>query len=145
MDMFKSWILSVCGASTITSLCKILLSKSKIRKTSGIFLSVFVLFYMILPNGNYNFHNNFENNEEHEESSFDLNYKDGYEKIVIESVKKICEENNVKIISYDIDSYIDEDGYLFVDYITIDIADNNKIPETESEIENKLGFEVNVV
>lgn len=145
MDMFKSWILSVCGASIITSLCKILLSKSKIRKTSGIFLSVFVLFYMILPNGNYSFHNNFENIEEHEESSFDLNYKDGYEKIVIEAVKKICEVNNVKIISYDIDSYIDEDGYLFVDYITIDIADNNKIPETESEIENKLGFEVNVV
>lgn len=144
MEFFKSWLISVCGASAITSLCKILISKSKLRKTSNIFLSMFVLLYMILPLYNDQIKKSYEYTEEYEEINFDLNYKDGYEKIIYESIKNTCNENNVEIISLDISSYIDENGYLFVDLISVDIDNNAKAIDIESQIRNKFGFEVTV-
>ena len=144
MDTFKLWILSVCGASVISSLCRVLLSKSKLRKSTNIFLSLFVLFYTVLPISNFGV-KNIDNSYTYNENTFDFNYKDGYEKIVVESIKKLCEKHDVEIISFDMDAYIDEDGYLVVNSLTIDISDNSKIIETESIIKQNLGFEVTVI
>ncbi len=144
METIKSWILSVCGAILISSLAKIFLSKSKLRKTTNIFLSLFVLFYTVLPISNVSV-NNFDNKYTYNEKSFDLNYKDGYDKIVVESIRNLCKEYKIEIISFDMDSYIDEDGYLVVNNLTIDISDKSRIIETESIIKQNLGFEVTVI
>lgn len=145
METFKSWLLSVCGASAISALCKILISKSKLKKISNVFFSIFVLFYMLLPLDNIYHDKNFDDLITYDESSFDTNYKNGYQKMVTEAIKNICNENNTEIISVDIDSYIDEDGYLVVNTLTVDIGDNEKILDTESSIKNTLGFEVTVI
>ncbi len=143
MDTFKLWILSVCGASAITSLCRLLVSKSKLKKTTNIFFSLFILLYMFLPFVNSD--NEFFNNDDIEcEISFDFNYRDGYEKLVNESIKSLCKEMGVEVISVDIDSYTDEDGNLLINSLFVNINDKSRIVETENAIKNKLGFEVTV-
>ncbi len=144
MDTFKLWILSVCGASAITSLCRLLVSKSKLKKTTNIFFSLFVLLYMFLPFVNSD--NEFFNNDDIEcEISFDFNNRDGYEKLVNESIKSLCKEMGVEVISVDIDSYTDEDGNLLINSLIVNINDKSRIVETENAIKNKLGFEVTVI
>ena len=143
MDTFKLWILSVCGASAITSLCRLLVSKSKLKKTTNIFFSLFILLYMFLPFVNSD--NKFFNNDDIEcEISFDFNYRDGYEKLVNESIKSLCKEMGVEVISVDIDSYTDEDGNLLINSLFVNINDKSRTVETENAIKNKLGFEVTV-
>ena len=92
MDAFKLWILSVCGASAITSLCRLLVSKSKLKKTTNIFFSLFVLLYMLLPfmNSDDKLFNSYNMQSE---ISFDFNYRDGYEKLVEESINNFIKEN----------------------------------------------------
>lgn len=143
MDAFKLWILSVCGASAITSLCRLLVSKSKLKKTTNIFFSLFVLLYMLLPfmNSDDKLFNSYDMQSE---ISFDFNYRDGYEKLVEESIKGICKEVEIDVISIDIDSYIDEDGNLLINSLFICIRDKSRIKETENAIKNKLSFEVTV-
>ena len=90
MDTFKLWILSVCGASAITSLCRLLVSKSKLKKTTNIFFSLFVLLYMLFPFANSN-DVLFNNDDIESEISFDFNYRDGYEKLVNEKIEYFTE------------------------------------------------------
>lgn len=142
MELFKSWILSICGATAITSLCKIVLSKSKSQKMVNVFLSIFVLLYTILPLDNINFSSSqkdFSN-----EDSFLLYYQEGYELIVSESILNLCEKNNVKVIDIEIDSYIDDEKNFIINNLTVDIEDNSKLLYVKELIMN-LNYEVNVI
>ena len=49
MDGFKTWILSVCGAMILSSLFKMILSDSSLKKSVNIFFSLFILFYTVVP------------------------------------------------------------------------------------------------
>lgn len=144
MDNFKIWIISLCGATAITSIFKILLSGSSLNKVLNIFFSIFILFYTVIPI-QYIF-SDFSNETEFEKSSIEYNdiYKDGYEQIIYVSVENECKKLSVEVLSFEIDSYINEDGYLCVNTLEIDIDNNEKIAEVQSVLNTQLGFEVSV-
>ena len=145
METFKFWILSVCGATTITSICKALLSKSKSQKITNVFLSIFVLLYTILPIKNIDFKFNSSQNENIEDDSYSLYYQDGYEFIVTESIMNICEKHDINVISIEIDSYIDDEYYFTVENLIVDIEEDSRRFETKDIIKKNLNYEVNVI
>ncbi len=145
MESFKIWILSVCGATAITSLCKVLLSKSKVQKMTNVFLSIFVLLYTILPIKNINLNFNSFQNEIIDEESYDLYYQEGYKTIVSESIINVCEKHDINVISIEMDSYIDDENYLVVDNLVVDIEDDSQIYEAKNLIKNSLNYEVSVI
>lgn len=138
--MFKQWMLSLCGATAITGIFNIFLSNSNLKKSINVFLSIFVLFYTLIPLSKIEFNdfqydfNNIEFNEVTEE---------GYEKIIVSSIKEVCSKNSVEVISVDVDSYI-SDKYLFVNEIVVKIDESEKSKAIEGLLESELGFEVTV-
>ena len=145
METFKAWILSICGATLVTSLCKVILSNSKIQKMTNVFLSIFVLLYTILPIKNINLSFNSFQNEIIDEDSYDLYYQEGYKTIVLESIKNICEKHEINVISIEMDSYIDDENNFVVDNLVVDIEDDSQINEAIDLIKNSLKYEVNVI
>lgn len=145
METFKAWILSICGATLVTSLCKVILSNSKIQKMTNVFLSIFVLLYTILPIKNINLSFNSFQNEIIDEDSYDLYYQEGYKTIVLESIKNICEKHDINVISIEMDSYIDDENNFVVDNLVVDIEDDSRINEAIYLIKNSLKYEVNVI
>ena len=142
MDNMKLWMLSLCGATAITAIFKILLSDSNLKKVINIFFSIFILFYILMPvkyfikndSQNVDFGNN-------EISSNEI-YVKGYEEIITNSLEIICSKMSVNILNTQIDSYIDEEGFLYINSLEIDIDDNSRIFEIKSAINKQLGYEV---
>ena len=141
MENLKILILSICGSTAIVSLCKIILSNSKIKKTTNVFFSLFVLFYSIIPLFNsdvvYKNINVFSDEIEFDEKY----YVSGYISVIEKSINSVCADNSIEVISIDINAY-NEDNYIVIEDITITIKDKNKIYDTELLIKNELGFEV---
>ena len=143
MESIKLWIFSIFGAGIVTSIFKIIISDSRIKKTVNIFLSMFVFLYTIIPLENISTDINVDfNNTEYEYNDI---YKNGYESIIKESINKICKDNNTSIIIFNIDSYIDDDGYLVVNSIEIKIDDESKNQIIKEKIKEKLDFEVTFI
>ena len=131
------------GAGIVTSIFKIIISNSRIKKTVNIFLSMFVFLYTIIPLENISTDIDVDfNNTEYEYNDI---YKNGYESIIKESINKICKENNTSIIIFNIDSYIGDDGYLIVNSIEIKIDDESKNQIIKEKIKEKLDFEVTFI
>ncbi len=145
MEDLKLWAFSLSGALVVTSVFRILINKSSLYKSINIFLSVFVFLYTIIPLervfNNFEFTTQFENREE----SYNEYYRNGYESIIKNAINNICEENNVSVISVNIDSYIDENGYLCVRNIEVEIDSPKKKDEIKNIIYDKTGFEVSVI
>lgn len=144
MNDFKIWMLSLCGATAITSLFKILLSNSSLNKVLNIFFSVFILFYTVMPIQsvlNNNSHNNEFNSEQVDYNEI---YKNGYEQIIKTSVINECEKLSVEVLTFEIFSYVNDDGHLCVEQLEIDINNNEKIAEVKAELKTWLGYEVSV-
>ena len=140
MDAIKQWILSLCGATAITGVFQIFLSNTNFKKVINTFLSIFVLFYTIIPLSNiksFNMNFDFENLELNEFS------EENYEQVIITAIKSICEDCNVEVISVDIDSYINDDC-LVVDKIEVETDTPTKSEEIEAILKNEFGFEVSV-
>ncbi len=138
------WILSLCGATALTSLFKILLSNSSLNKVVNIFFSIFILFYTVIPIQSFSTDINLNSNFSNEKIEYSDIYKSGYEKIVEASIVSLCKNENVNLLYCEIESYINEDGYLYVEQIDIDIDDNEKINSLKQDIKNQLGYEVNI-
>ncbi len=142
MDTFKMWMLSLCGATAITALFRILLSNSSLNKALNIFFTLFVLFYTVAP-VQILFKDNFFN-----ETSINLSteyneiYKKGYEQIIELSIEKVCEELEVELLSCDITSNMNDDGSLVVESIEIHIKDSNQDKYIKNELKKQLGYEV---
>ena len=140
MDAIKQWILSLCGATAITGVFQVFLSNTNFKKAINTFLSIFVLFYTIIPLSNiksFNRNFDFENLELNEFS------EENYEQVIITTIKSICEDCNVEVISVDIDSYINDDC-LVVDKIEVETDTPTKSEEIEAILKNEFGFEVSV-
>lgn len=144
MDLFKNWMLSLGVATIISSLCKILLSDSSVKKTVGIFFSVFILFYTITPIKNIEVKYDIDEQITSTTDQNDIVYKKSYEKIMINSIKDLCGENDVEVISYEIDSYIDEENVYCVSSFKLTIDDKKKTELIKNLIKNQLGYEVTV-
>ena len=142
MEYFKSWIISICGACIITAIFKIIVSDSNVKKSVNIFLSMFVFLYTIIPIGdvfsNINF--NLENNIE--TKTYKETYENGYETILIKSIENICEKYDCKINYINVDSYIDNDGYLVVNKIELQLNNSEKNDLVKKELKEKLYYEV---
>ena len=141
MESIKIWIISLCGATAITSLFKILLSGSALNKVLNVFFSIFILFYTVMP-----IEASLNDFEIDLNDSIDYNevYKSGYEQIVETSIASICKEVSVDILNLNIESNVNEDKYLIIEKIEIDIDDNERAIELENIIKEKLGYEVTV-
>lgn len=145
MDGFKFWIISVCGATAITSIFRILLSGSSLKKVLNIFFSLFVLFYTVIPIGNFISDKEFRVDIENDEISYNEFYEDGYRMIVEQSIKKSCEKLSVKVLSISMKSYIDEEGYFNIEDLEIEIDSPDKSVQVKEQLKAQLGFEVNVI
>lgn len=140
MDLIKQWILSLCGATAISGLFQVFLSNSNLKKTINIFLSIFILFYTIIPLSNIPM-----NQLDFEFSNTELGEltEETYENVIKMTIEEICVQNSVDVISIDIDSYINDD-YLYVNNISVTIDKSEKSGLIESQLKEKLGFEVSV-
>lgn len=141
MELIKNYIFSLCGASIIVSITKIILHKSKLTKAVNIFLSLFLLFYMVAPFGIKNTDMNFY---ESGNAKYTQNYSDdGYSEFIDFTVRKVCEEENCtaeRIIVHQ----KEKDGESAVDFIEIKLNDKSKAEIISEKLKNKYGFEVNV-
>lgn len=142
METFKAWMLSLCGATAITALFRILLANSSLHKVLNIFFTLFVLFYTITPfqlafNSKWVNDTSSDFSTEHNEI-----YKNGYEQIIKSSIETVCKESGVEVNSFEIYSNMKDDGFLFVEKIEININNNYKKDIIKKEIKEKLGYEV---
>ena len=145
MEFFKNWILSLCGAGIITSVFKILVSNSNVKKTVNIFLSMFVFLYTIIPIESIFDSFKIDFKEDFETKTYAEIYKDGYETIIVNSIENVCKNHNVTIVNINIDSYIDNDGYLIVKKIELDLSSNDKSQIIAKELKNKFNYEVIII
>ncbi len=144
MDNFKLWIISFCGTGIISSLFKILVSNSNVKKSVDIFLSMFVFLYTVIPIGNLMYDIKFDI-EISEKASYEDLYKNGYEAIVTESIEKICSSNDIEIEDIYIDSYLDENQYLVINKVELELSHNENNNEIKRAIKEELGIEVVII
>lgn len=147
MDYVKAWIISVCGAMLAAAVFKILLSDSTLKKSVNVFLSVFILFYTVIPLQNYIKNSEFQSQGfENYTFEYEEALSDSYKKIIEESIKNICTELGASLRSIDIKSSVDADGYMVVESIDISVNTNgtSEKEKIKSEILKRLGFEVNI-
>ncbi len=144
MDNLKVWAFSFCGAIVITSIFRLIISGSRLEKSVNVFLSVFIFFYSVIPLSNITEINDLSLNFVVEEKEDEI-YLDGYEMVVVESIKKVCNENYVSVISVDIDSYLDDKNEYTINEIIVEIDSPERANEIKSVLENQLNFEVEVV
>ena len=144
MNFFKIWMLSLCGATAITSLFRILLSNSSLNKVLNVFFTLFVLFYTVMPMQLLFNNKNFDTDLINSTVEYSEFYKEGYEEIIEVSIKNECEKENVNVLSCNISSYI-KDNYLHVDSIEISIDNYEKNESIKSILKERLGYEVIVI
>ncbi len=140
MDLIKQCILSLCGATAISGLFQVFLSSSNLKKSINVFLSIFILFYTVIPLSDIKTDNpgfEFGNTEIGELT------EEAYENVIKMTVEEVCSQNSVNVISIDIDSYI-SDNYLYVNDIMVSIDKPEKSGLIESQLKEKFGFEVSV-
>lgn len=141
MDSFKIWIISLCGATAVSAIFKLLLSDSSLKKVINVFFSIFVLFYTVMPIQTF-FNDNIDFEVENE-IDFKEYYQDGYETIVTKAIINLCNNIDVKVLSININSYVDDEGCLNINNIVIETNSQNP-NEIEEIIKNELGFEVEI-
>ena len=142
MENFKVWIISLCGAGIISSLFKILESNSNVKKSVNIFLSMFVFLYTIIPIENVISDLKIDTIENYDDSDYTEIYKSGYETIIIKTIENVCASNGVTILSINIDSYIDENQYLVVNRIELELNTDEKNQIIQKELKEKSDIEV---
>ena len=136
------WMLSLCGATAITSLFRILLSNSSLKKVLNIFFTLFVLFYTITPVKSV--FNNYKIIKPSFDTPTDYNeiYKNGYEQIIKLSIDNECEKSGVELLACNVNSYMSDEGYLCVESIEISIDNISQNNLIKSKIKENLGYEV---
>lgn len=144
MDGFKTWILSVCGAMILSSLFKMILSDSSLKKSVNIFFSLFILFYTVVPLSGAVGEGKKAESEITAESNYGEIFDEAYKRIVEQSISNVCAEISVDISDIQIEAYSYDDGILCVESIKVDIVQNEKAREAENAINKQLGFEVDV-
>lgn len=142
MESFKIWLISLCGATAVSAVFKLLLADSSLKKVINVFFSIFILFYTVMPIQSF-FKKSIKIDVENSSMSYEEYYQDGYEAIVTQAVTNLCNNMNIKVLTMEIDSYIDNEGYLNVNKIKLKTNAENPII-IEEKIKSELGFEVEV-
>lgn len=142
METFKIWIMSLCGATAVSAVFKLLLADSSLKKVVNVFFSIFILFYTVMPVQSF-FKESIKLETDNSDISYEEYYEEGYEAVITQAVTNMCGNMGVKVLSLDIDSYIDNEGYLNVNKILLK-TDSDNPEEVKNKIKNELGFEVEV-
>lgn len=142
MESLKIWIISLCSATVISSIFKSLIENSTLKKTVNIFLSLFVLFYTIIPIAKISFNTPADIDESTD--NFNAYYIDGYENIIKLSIENECERLSVKMNDFQIKSSLDNDNNIVIEELKVVINDSSKADELKEQIKKNLGYEVTV-
>lgn len=134
--------MSLCGATAVSAVFKLLLADSSLKKVINVFFSIFILFYTVMPVQTF-FKESIKIDTENAEVSYEEYYEEGYKAVITQAVTNLCSNMDVKVLSLDIISYIDDEGYLNVDKIVLK-TDSSNPQEVKNKIKNELGFEVEV-
>ncbi len=140
MELIKQWFLSLCAATAITGIFNVFLSNTNFKKTVNVFLTIFVLFYTIIPLSNIQSSDISFNIEDMEQSQLT---EENYEQVIATAIKNICDNNNIEVLSVDIDSYMDDDC-LVVEKLLVETDAPDKSKNIEELLKKELGFEVSV-
>lgn len=140
MELIKQWFLSLCAATAITGIFNVFLSNTNFKKTVNVFLTIFVLFYTVIPLSNIQSSDISFNIEDVEQSQLT---EENYEQVIATAIKNICDNNNIEVLSVDIESYMDDDC-LVVEKILVETDTPDKSKNIEELLKNELGFEVSV-
>ena len=144
MEYIKLWFISFISATMLITLLKLVLSKSRVKYTTNIIYSLFVIIYIISPfsnifNSNSTFNFNIDVNEY---SQIEI---ESYENIIRSSIIFLSKENEIEVIDINIESYIDnENKDVLIEQIIVRIRDKTKTQYFQQIILDKLGFEVQV-
>lgn len=144
MEYIKLWFISLISATMLITLLKLVLSKSRVKYTTNIIYSLFVIIYIISPfsnifNSNSTFNFNIDVNEY---SQIEI---ESYENIIRSSIIFLSKENEIEVIDINIESYIDnEKKDVLIEQIIVRIRDKTKTQYFQQIILDKLGFEVQV-
>lgn len=141
MELLKNWIFSVCGASITVSIIKLILNESKVKKTVNVFLSIFLLFYMIAPFGKKE--NRPENFDFEKEYSSEFSTTNSYEDLIYSAIETVCQKEKCKVLDINID-YTELDSEIVIKDITVIINNKEKAEVIKEELKVKYGFEVTV-
>lgn len=142
MESFKIWLMSLCGATAVSAVFKLLLADSSLKKVINVFFSIFILFYTVMPMQSF-FKESIKIDTENTKVSYEEYYEEGYKAVITQAVTNLCSNMGVKVLSLDIDSYIDDEGYLNVNKIVLK-TDSSNPQEVKNKIKSELGFEVEV-
>lgn len=140
MELIKQWFLSLCAATAITGIFNVFLSNTNFKKAVNVFLTIFVLFYTVIPLSNIQSSNISFNIEDVEQSQLT---EENYEQVIATAIKNICDNNNIEVLSVDIDSYMDDDC-LVVEKLLVETDTPDKSKNIEELLKKELGFEVSV-
>ena len=144
MEYIKLWFISLISATMLITLLKLVLSKSRVKYTTNIIYSLFVIIYIVSPfsnifNSNSTFNFNIDVNEY---SQIEI---ESYENIIRSSIIFLSKENEIEVIDINIESYIDnEKKDVLIEQITVRIRDKTKTQYFQQIILDKLGFVVQV-
>lgn len=134
----------MCGAMILSSLFKMILSDSSLKKSVNIFFSLFILLYTVVPLSSAFGESKINESEITAESNYGEIFDEAYERIVEQSISNVCAEISVDISDIQIEAYSNDDGILCVESIKVNIVQNEKAREAENAINKQLGFEVDV-
>lgn len=140
MELIKQWFLSLCAATAITGIFNVFLSNTNFKKTVNVFLTIFVLFYTVIPLSNIQSSDISFNIEDVEQSQLT---EENYEQVIATAIKNICDNKNIEVLSVDIESYMDDDC-LVVEKILVETDTPDKTKNIEELLKKELGFEVSV-
>lgn len=143
MENVKIWLLSFGCALFLTSIFKLIISETSLKKTANIFFSVFIIVYMLVPIKSLNYKKDFMPNTETEYGDADV-LQNGYDALIENAVNEVCVKNSVEIVELLIKSNVNENGEYTVSKIELKIDSKDKIENIKSALEKELGFEVTV-
>lgn len=142
MDYIKNFIFSLCGASATVSVTKLILHDSKLSKSINIFLSLFLMFYMIAPFGDATADSELFNNISGENFE-DFSSENYYSDFIKLAINKVCEQENCMAEKIKIHE-IDLNGETVIEYIEIKLNDGTKAGVVADRLKKEYGFEVRV-
>ncbi len=142
MEYIKNLIFSLCGASAVVSITKLILHDSKLSKSVNIFLSLFLMFYMIAPFGNAPTDSELFNNK-NEENFEDFSSENYYSDFIKLAVNKVCEQENCTAEKIEI-LETELNGETVIEYIEIKLNDETKAGVVADRLKKEYGFEVRV-
>lgn len=145
MSDFKQWAIAVCVICVITAVYKMLMPKGNIKKCADVTMSLVVLVVMLSPlfsgktffpelNGGIDIFSDYKNIEDNK----------GYKSVISQTVINVLDKNNILYNSVDVDMNIDDDGYIIIKCIEINLDNATQKDEVLELVKKETQFDEQV-